>query len=224
MKGSTMASGSDALAVMARTRVLPVVVIDDAESAGALADALCAGSVPLMEITLRTPAALPSLQRLAGRDDVLVGAGTVLTAEQASSAVDAGAKFIISPGIDDGVLSMCRARHVPVIPGVATASEIQRAFIHGCRVVKYFPAEANGGCTALSALSAPFPDMKFIPTGGIAEHNIDDYLALPSVLAVGGSWMVPRSAVSNRRWDEISRLAAAAVARCAPDHAGVGRA
>jgi 2-dehydro-3-deoxyphosphogluconate aldolase/(4S)-4-hydroxy-2-oxoglutarate aldolase len=213
---------SDALAVIARTRVLPVVVIDDADGAVSLADALCAASLPVAEITLRTPAALSVLERLAGRNDMLVGAGTVLTAEQARRAVDAGASFVVSPGIDDGVVSVCRDRRVPVIPGVATASEIQRAFVHQLQVVKYFPAEANGGCMALLALSAPFGEMKFIPTGGIAEYNVDDYLALPSVLAVGGSWMVPRAALSAARWDEISRLAAAAVARCAPEHAGVG--
>jgi 2-dehydro-3-deoxyphosphogluconate aldolase/(4S)-4-hydroxy-2-oxoglutarate aldolase len=212
----------DALAVIARTRVLPVVVIDDAENAMPLADALCTASLPIAEITLRTPAALLALARLAGRDDLLVGAGTVLTAEQARRAVDAGASFVVSPGNDDGVVSVCRARHVPVIPGAATASEIQRAFVHQFRVVKYFPAEANGGVSALSALSAPFGDMKFIPTGGISERNVDDYLALPSVLAVGGSWMVPRAALSAGRWDEISRLAAAAAARCAPDHVRVG--
>lgn len=219
-----MAGSSDALAVVQRTRLLPVVVIDDAQGAVPLADALCAASLPIAEITLRTPAALPVLERLAARDDLLVGAGTVLTAEQARRAIDAGASFVVSPGFDDGVVSVCRAQRVPVIPGVATASEIQRAFVHQFRVVKYFPAEASGGSTALSALSAPFGEMKFIPTGGIAQHNVDDYLALPSVLAVGGSWMVPRVALSAARWDEIRRLAAAAVARCVPDSAGVGRA
>jgi 2-dehydro-3-deoxyphosphogluconate aldolase/(4S)-4-hydroxy-2-oxoglutarate aldolase len=150
---------------------------------------------------------------------LVVGAGTVLTVEQVDAAIKAGATYIVTPGYSRDVVRACQDRGVPVIPGVATPTEIQMALADGITLVKFFPAEAIGGTTALSAMAAPFPMLRFIPTGGISPANLEGYLALPSVVAVGGSWMAPASLVSGRRWADVSRLAGeavAAAARCRP--------
>jgi 2-dehydro-3-deoxyphosphogluconate aldolase/(4S)-4-hydroxy-2-oxoglutarate aldolase len=144
---------------------------------------------------------------MAEQRNLLVGAGTVLDVGQAERAVEAGARFIVSPGFDDEVVRRCQELSVPVLPGVATATEIQRARRAGLRVVKFFPAETLGGVGALDALSAPFPDMRFIPTGGISPGNLQPYLACSVVLAVGGSWMVPRQLIASRDWAQVTRLA-----------------
>ncbi|QMU80415.1 bifunctional 4-hydroxy-2-oxoglutarate aldolase/2-dehydro-3-deoxy-phosphogluconate aldolase [Streptacidiphilus sp. PB12-B1b] len=191
--------------------VVPVVVLDDADSAGALADALLAGGLGCAELTLRTPAAEHAVPAMAGRAGLLLGVGTVLEAGQVERCVDAGARFVVSPGFDDEVVERCRSLGVPVLPGTATATEVLRARRAGLRTVKFFPAETSGGLPALRALAAPFHDMRFLPTGGISPANAGDYLRDPAVLAVGGSWMVPRELVRARRWDEITRLSAAAV-------------
>ncbi|HEY5457045.1 MAG TPA: bifunctional 4-hydroxy-2-oxoglutarate aldolase/2-dehydro-3-deoxy-phosphogluconate aldolase [Acidothermaceae bacterium] len=197
--------------VLDSEKLLPVVVLDDAAAAGSLGTAIRAGGLSSIEITLRTPAALPAITALAEQGDLLVGAGTVLTRTQAELAVEAGADFIVSPGVSSAVVSFCREVGVPVFPGVATPTEIQMALDLGCDVVKFFPADINGGLPAIRALAAPFGGVKFIPTGGISPSNLGDYLAHPSVLAVGGSWLVTRELIAANDWSAITGLVEAAV-------------
>ncbi|MGO4533329.1 bifunctional 4-hydroxy-2-oxoglutarate aldolase/2-dehydro-3-deoxy-phosphogluconate aldolase [Leifsonia sp. 2MCAF36] len=195
-------------------RILPVVVIDKAEDAQPLGRALLAGGVRQAEITLRTPEALDALRSMARIPGLLVGAGTVLDASQAEAVLDAGASFVVSPGLSEDVVAVCERHGVPVVPGVATATELMRARARGLRTVKFFPAEASGGTDALSALASVFPDMRFVPTGGIGAARARDYAALPSVVAVGGSWMVPRAAIAAGDFaavEELCRTAMAAV-------------
>jgi 2-dehydro-3-deoxyphosphogluconate aldolase / (4S)-4-hydroxy-2-oxoglutarate aldolase len=201
-------AGADVLAQLASLRIVPVVVIDDLAAARPLADALVAGGVRCAEVTLRTPAAVAAISRFAGNGGLLLGAGTVLDSRQATAAVDAGARFVVSPGFDGEVVDRCQQLGVPVLPGTATPTEIQRARRHGLRAAKFFPAEALGGVTALAAMSAPFPGMTFVPTGGITPANAPGYLRHPRVLAVGGSWMVPRELIAARDWQQIGKLAA----------------
>ncbi len=193
--------------------VLPVVVADDSDSAASLGDALVAGGLPLAEVTLRTPAATDIIRALAERGDILVGAGTVLTADQVDMAVDAGAAFVVSPGLSRAVVERCFERDVLPIPGAVTATEVQAALELGLETVKFFPAESAGGAVAIAALAGPFAGVSFIPTGGISVANIDSYLALPAVIAVGGSWMVPRDAVRSRDVARLVDLISNAVAK-----------
>ena len=193
--------------LLAGWRVVPVVVLDRAADAAPLTDALVGGGIGCMEITFRTAAAADAIALVAGRDDVVVGAGTVTTAAQAVTAIDAGSRFIVSPGFDDGVAVVCRERGVAYLPGVATATEIMRARAAGVAVLKLFPAEAIGGLATLKALAAPFPDVRFVPTGGVDEARAAEYLAHPAVLAVGGSWMAPREAVNAGDWARVKELA-----------------
>ena len=193
--------------VLADLRVVPVVVLDRADDAAPLADALVGGGIGCMEITFRTAAAADAIASVAGRDDVVVGAGTVTTAAQAVTAIDAGSRFVVSPGFDDGVAAVCRERGVAYLPGVATATEIMRARAAGLDVLKLFPAGAIGGLATLKALAGPFPDVRFVPTGGVDEARAAEYLAHPAVLAVGGSWMAPREAVNAGDWARIKELA-----------------
>jgi 2-dehydro-3-deoxyphosphogluconate aldolase/(4S)-4-hydroxy-2-oxoglutarate aldolase len=197
---------------LARVRVVPVVVIDDAAAAAPLARALVDGGLPIAEVTFRTPAARDAIREMAGVDGMLVGAGTVLRPEQVDSAVQVGAQFIVSPGFSAAVVKAAQARHVPVISGVATATEIQMALDCGLELVKLFPAEAVGGLATVTALSAPFPSVRFIPTGGITEASAASYLAHPAVLAVGGSWMVAADLLAAGNFAAITQRAAAAVA------------
>lgn len=178
--------------------LVPVVVLDDAADADPLAAALTAGGLPIAEVTLRTEAALSGLRRMAARGDLLVGAGTVLSPVQVDRAVEAGAAFVVSPGLSPAVVRRCAELGVPAFPGAVTATEIQAALELGITTVKFFPAETSGGVAAITALAAPFPDVRFIPTGGIDLNNLADYLRQPAVLAVGGSWMVPRAAIRGR--------------------------
>jgi len=194
-------------ALLAVSPVVPVVVIDDVDQAVPLARALARGGVGIIEITLRTAAGEAAISIMARQRNLLVGAGTVLDASQAGRAVEAGARFIVSPGFDEEVVRRCQELSVPVLPGAATATEIQRARRAGLRVVKFFPAETLGGVQALDALSAPFPDMRFVPTGGIGPGNLQPYLARSAVLAVGGSWMVPRQLIADQDWAQVTRLA-----------------
>lgn len=187
----------------AGVRVLPVVVIKRAASAVRLCDALVAGGIPCAEFTLRTPEALAAIEHVARRDGFVVGAGTVLNSVQARDAVSAGAQFLVSPGLDEGVWEIGTAARVPVIPGVATATEAQRAVNLGARTVKFFPAVAAGGIPALKALSAPFGGLTFMPTGGISLETAADWLDLPSVLAVGGTWMTPPNLVDEGAFDDV---------------------
>ncbi len=192
-------------------RLVPVVAIDDADKAGHLADALVVGGLPCAEITFRTDAAASAIERAARVSGMLVGAGTVLTVDQAKQAVDAGARFIVSPGIARPVVEWCVAHAVPVAPGVMTPTELQEALVYGLETIKFFPAEVAGGLPMLKALAAPFPQATFIPTGGIHAGNLRSYLALESVLACGGSWMVKRDLVADGEFDEIARITAEAV-------------
>ena len=182
-------------------RLIPVVALERAADAEPLADALCAGGLPCAEVTLRTEAALDSLRALAGREELLLGAGTVHSAEQAAAAVDAGAQFVVTPGFNPRTVKWCQENQVPVFPGIATPTDLELALEHGVETVKFFPAETLGGVNTLKAFSGPYGQMRFIPTGGIHAGNLADYLALPSVLACGGSWMVK---VGD--WSETTRL------------------
>ena len=187
-------------------RLIPVVALERAADAEPLADALCAGGLPCAEVTLRTEAALDSLRALAGREELLLGAGTVHSAEQAAAAVDAGAQFVVTPGFNPRTVKWCQENQVPVFPGIATPTDLELALEYGVETVKFFPAETLGGVNTLKAFSGPYGQMRFIPTGGIHAGNLADYLALPSVLACGGSWMVK---VGD--WSETTRLTTVAM-------------
>jgi 2-dehydro-3-deoxyphosphogluconate aldolase / (4S)-4-hydroxy-2-oxoglutarate aldolase len=194
-----------------RDRLLPVVVLDDVAAAVPLGRAIHAGGLSSIEITLRTPAALDAIRALAREGELLVGAGTVLTRDQAEQAIDAGARFIVSPGVSAAVVSYCIEVGVPVFPGVATPTEIQAALELGVDVVKFFPADVLGGLAAIKALAGPFGDVRFVPTGGVTPDNLAGYLRHPSVLAVGGSWMVTRASIAAAEWGAVTALVSAAV-------------
>ena len=194
-----------------QTRIIPVVAMHGVEKAHPLADALIQGGLPCAEVTLRTEAAVAVITTLAKRGDICVGAGTVLTIEQAKAARDAGAGFIVSPGFSEKVVQFCLDRSIPVVPGGCTPTEIQLALEFGIRLVKFFPAEAMGGIRTLKAVCGPFKMMMFIPTGGIHAQNLCDYLSHPCVPAIGGSWMVDAPLIAEGRFDEITRLTSEAV-------------
>jgi 2-dehydro-3-deoxyphosphogluconate aldolase/(4S)-4-hydroxy-2-oxoglutarate aldolase len=202
----------DVLGAIGTHRLVPVVVLEDPRAARPLADALVAGGLRCAEVTFRTPAAEAALAAMAEDPRLLVGAGTVVRAEQVDRAVAAGARFVVSPGFSAAVVRRCRQAGVPVIPGVATATEIQAAGEEGLAVLKFFPAEPLGGLAMLTALATPFPEVRFVPTGGIRPAQLAGYLADPRVLAVGGTWMVAPKLVAAGDWDQISRLTAEAVA------------
>ncbi|MFB7335957.1 bifunctional 4-hydroxy-2-oxoglutarate aldolase/2-dehydro-3-deoxy-phosphogluconate aldolase [Streptomyces adustus] len=193
--------------------VLPVVVLQDAADAVPLARALVAGGLPAIEVTLRTPAALDAIRAIAGAvPDAVVGAGTVITPEQVSACTAAGAGFLVSPGWTDVLLAAMRRSGVPFLPGVSTASEVVALLERGVREMKFFPAQAAGGTAYLRSLAGPLPQARFCPTGGIGPESAPEYLALPNVGCVGGSWMVPAEALAARDWDRVERLARAAAA------------
>jgi 2-dehydro-3-deoxyphosphogluconate aldolase / (4S)-4-hydroxy-2-oxoglutarate aldolase len=203
---------NDVLDAITAARLLPVVVIDDPQAAPPLAAALKRGGLRCAEITLRTAAAEQAIRAMAADPGIVVGAGTVLSAAQAARVIDAGASYIVTPGLSMEVVRHCQARSVPVFPGVATASELMTALDAGIETVKFFPAEPLGGVATLNALAAPFRMMRFIPTGGVTPANLSGYLRHPAVLAVGGSWMVATSLINAGNFDEIARLASEAVA------------
>ncbi|MFI8637875.1 bifunctional 4-hydroxy-2-oxoglutarate aldolase/2-dehydro-3-deoxy-phosphogluconate aldolase [Streptomyces chartreusis] len=188
--------------------VVPVVVIDDPSDAVPLARALVAGGLPAIEVTLRTPAALEAIGAVADAvPDAVVGAGTVITPEQVTLAVTAGARFLVSPGWTDLLLEAMRASGVPYLPGVSTTSEVVALLERGVREMKFFPAEAAGGTAYLKSLNGPLPQARFCPTGGIGPATAPDYLALPNVGCVGGSWMLPADAIAARDWGRVEALA-----------------
>ena len=191
--------------------LVPVVVIDDAARATGLGHALVAGGLPVAEVTFRTAAARASIEAMAAVPDLLVGAGTVRTPEQVTQAVEAGARYIVSPGLSEAVVRRCQELGVPVLPGAVTATEVQAAAELGLGTVKFFPAETSGGAAAIKALAAPFHDITFVPTGGIGPKNLADYLAAKAVVGVGGSWMCPREAVAQGDFATIERLCREAV-------------
>ena len=182
---------------LGRLRLVPMVVMDDAAHANGFGDALVAGGLPVAEVTFRTDAAEDAIRRLAKRGDLLVGAGTVLTKEQADRAIDAGAAFIVAPGTNPPVIDHCLLRSVPIVPGVATPTDIDLAMSFGLTTVKFFPAENLGGTSTLRAYAGPYPDVMFLPTGGITPEKLPEYLKLQYVLACGGSWLAPREALAK---------------------------
>ena len=192
--------------------LVPVVVSDVPSHAVGLGRALADGGLPIAEVTLRMPRALELLAAMAeGCPDLVVGAGTVVSADQVDAAVDAGARFLVSPGLAVDVVERARTRQVPILPGVATASDLMAATALGLDLVKLFPAGSLGGTDTVQALAAPFPAMSFVPTGGIGPADLADYLSVPAVAAVGGSWMVPAGALADGDHDTVRRLTAEAV-------------
>jgi len=192
--------------------VVPVVVLDDAKDAAPLAKALVNGGLPVAEVTFRTAAAEESIRIMAQEyPDMLVGAGTVLTVEQADRAVAAGAKFIVSPGFDPEVVDHCLAKGYPVFPGIVTPSEVAQAVKRGLKVVKFFPAGQFGGVATIKALAAPYVGLKFMPTGGVSAANLKDYLSCKSVIAAGGSWMVKGDLIRAGEFDKIEEMTREAV-------------
>jgi 2-dehydro-3-deoxyphosphogluconate aldolase/(4S)-4-hydroxy-2-oxoglutarate aldolase len=192
--------------------IVPVVKIEDAKDAYKLGKALIDGGLPITEITFRTSAAEESIKILSKEcPDLLVGVGTVLTVEQAKKAVSAGAKFIVSAGFNPKVVDYCIENHVPVTPGINSPTQVEMGLEKGLKVVKFFPAEASGGLSMLKSMSAPYNDVKFIPTGGINQNNLCSYLSNNKVLACGGSWMVKADIISSGRFDEITRLTKEAI-------------
>jgi 2-dehydro-3-deoxyphosphogluconate aldolase/(4S)-4-hydroxy-2-oxoglutarate aldolase len=188
--------------------VVPVAVVEDAADAVPLARALLAGGLPAIEVTLRTPAALDAIRAItAGVPEAVVGAGTVITPEQVSASVAAGARFLVSPGWTDVLLEAMRASGVPFLPGVSTASEVVALLERGVREMKFFPARAAGGTAFVQSLAGPLPQARFCPTGGIGPADAPEYLALPNVGCVGGTWMLPPDAVAARDWTRIEQLA-----------------
>ena len=192
--------------------VIPVLVLDDIATARPLAEALVAGGLPVLEVTLRTPVALDVISEMAKVEGGVVGAGTLLTPQDVKNAVNAGATFGVSPGATDTLLNACEAADLPLLPGAATSSEVMRLLERGYRVQKFFPAETNGGAPALKAIGAPLPQVKFCPTGGVSPKNAPIYLGLSNTLCVGGSWVAPKDLIAAKDWSAIKALAAEAAA------------
>lgn len=193
--------------------VVPVVVLNDAKDAEPLAKALVEGGLPCAEVTFRTEAAEESIRRMATKyPEMLVGAGTVLTIEQVERAVNAGAKFIVSPGFDPEIVDYCIEKDIPVFPGCITPSEVAQAVKRGLKVVKFFPAEQFGGVATIKAMAAPYGMVKFMPTGGINAKNLKDYLSCDKILCCGGSWMVKGDLIKAGEFDKICELTKEAVA------------
>ena len=208
-----MKSKMNAREVLSLAAVVPVMTVDDAAAAVDLARALVDGGLPVLEITLRSGAALDAIARIAAEvPDAVVGAGTVRNARMLDEVVDAGARFAISPGINAPFAAAAAACSVPVIPGIATPGELMLALEHGLDTLKLFPAETVGGVGMLKSLYGPFPDVRFCPTGGIDPVKAADYLALPNVLCVGGTWLAPKEMLAARDWAGVRRLAEQAAA------------
>ena len=197
---------------LAGQRVIPVLVIDDAGSAAETARALRAGGILCVEVTLRTPAGLAALETIAGRSDLVAGAGTVLTTTDVDRVADAGASFIVTPGFDAAIVARARERGLDILPGAATATEVSAARAAGFEIVKLFPAHLLGGIDAVRALSGPFPDMGFVPSGGVSTSNLAAYLQHPNVPAVSGSWITDRRLIAGRDFASIERLSREAMA------------
>jgi len=199
-----------------KLRIVPVVAISDASKAAELASALVAGGLPIAEITLRTPASLEALKIAANNKDLFVGVGSLRTGEDLKKAIDAGARFAVSAGFSPSVAAEASKQGIPYFPGVSTPTEMLQAINEGITTLKFFPAETLGGVNALKAMSAPFPGISFMPTGGITAANAKEYLQLSSVVAVGGSWMVAQKLVDAGDFEAIISLTKEAVEVCAP--------
>ena len=200
-------------------KIVPVVVLNDAENAKPLAKALCEGGLPCAEVTFRTGAAEESIRIMhEAYPEMMVGAGTVLTTEQVERAVSAGASFIVSPGFDPEIVDYCIEKSIPVFPGCITPSEIAQAVKRGLKVVKFFPAEQFGGVDTIKALAAPYVGLKFMPTGGINAGNIKDYLECKSIIACGGSWMVKGNIIEAKEFERIKEMTITAVSLAKGDN------
>jgi 2-dehydro-3-deoxyphosphogluconate aldolase / (4S)-4-hydroxy-2-oxoglutarate aldolase len=204
-------TAAETLESLSAIRIVPVVVIDDAGSAPDVAAALAAGGIPCAEITLRTPQGLASIEAIGSMPDFVAGAGTVLTVEQVDRCVDAGARFLVSPGFDEEIVARAQFHGVAMLPGVATATEIQRALRAGLDVLKFFPADRLGGMATIAALAGPFPQVRFVPSGGVRQSNAAEYLQNPAIFAVSGSWMVSRDAIAASDFAAIETLSRQAV-------------
>lgn len=204
------AASQAAAQICALAPVVPVLVVEDVALARPLAEALVAGGLPALEVTLRTPTAIEVIAEMAQVDGGVVGAGTLLTPEDVERAKAAGAQFGVSPGATDRLLDACEAADLPLLPGAASATEAMRLLERGYTVQKFFPAEAAGGVPALKAIGAPLPQISFCPTGGVSPANAGEYLALSNTLCVGGSWVAPKDLVTAGDWDGITALAKAA--------------
>lgn len=187
--------------------IVPVLVVEDVQQARPLAEALVAGGLPALEVTLRTPAALDVIRAMSAVPGGVVGAGTLITPEDVRAAKEAGAQFGVSPGATDALIAACEAEGLPLLPGAATASEAMHLLEQGYDMLKFFPAEASGGAPALKSLSAPLPQISFCPTGGVSPKNAPDYLSLPNVVCAGGSWIAPKQLVMHGDWAGIEALA-----------------
>jgi len=202
-----------ALEILAAAKVVPVIQVDKVEDAIPLAETLIENGLPIAEVTLRSASALEAIQAISRRfPQMLLIAGTVTNPEQADQAIEAGAGMVVSPGFNPETVRHCVSRGIDIIPGVATPGEMEQAMNFGLTTLKFFPAEANGGVKTLKAVSGPYSQLTFMPTGGISPSNISDYLALPSVACCGGSWMVDKKLVSQHKWDELAQLIREAVA------------
>lgn len=202
-----------AIEVLNQGPIVPVIVIKELSQAVPLAHALLDGGIKVLEVTLRTPAALQAIEEIAQQvPDAIIGAGTVTTAAQLQQVTDAGAQFAISPGLTPGLLAAGSSGSIPLIPGIATISELMTGLDFGYNAFKFFPAEASGGMKALKAIAGPFPEVAFCPTGGISPDNYQDYLSLSNVKCVGGSWVASETLLREGRYDEITSLAQAALA------------
>lgn len=209
----TPAEQSTAAALICRMApVVPVLVIEDLAHARPLAEALVAGGLPALEVTLRTGVALDAIRIMAEVPGGAVGAGTLLTPADVRAACDAGATFGVSPGATERIIDACAEHGLPLLPGAATATEIMLLLERGYAVQKFFPAEQSGGAAFLKSIAGPLPQVRFCPTGGITLKNAGDYLALPNILCVGGSWVAPRAAMARGDWAAVTALAAEAVA------------
>ncbi|MBD2802420.1 bifunctional 4-hydroxy-2-oxoglutarate aldolase/2-dehydro-3-deoxy-phosphogluconate aldolase [Xenorhabdus sp. M] len=192
--------------------IIPVIVIDEIEHAIPLAKALVEGGIRVLEVTLRTECALEAIRLIAKEvPEAIIGAGTVINPEQLAAVTEAGAQFAISPGLTDELLKAATAGSVPLIPGISTVSELMQGMNYGLKCFKFFPAEASGGVKTLKAIAGPFPQVRFCPTGGISPENYRDYLALNSVLCIGGSWLVPSDALKTKDYAQITKLARTAI-------------
>ena len=192
--------------------IVPVIALDSVEDAAPLARALCKGGLPVAEVTYRTAAAHDAMIEMRKAcPDMIIGAGTVLNREQVDSAIDAGAEFIVSPGTNPDTIAYCQEKGIPILPGTANAADLEVAMQFGLEVVKFFPAEPLGGLKMIKALSAPYNKLKFMPTGGVKESNVNDYLNDPVILACGGTWMIDKDAIKAKDFDKIEQLTRGAV-------------
>lgn len=197
---------------LAERKVVPLVQSDDPETAVRISEALIEGGLTVLEVVLRTDEALSCLEAIVSRfPDAHVGAGTVLSADQANEVIARGASFIVSPGLDEASVYVAQSDQIPIYPGISTPTELQRAWNLGLRTVKFFPAGQSGGVPMIKALASVFRDVAFMPTGGVSAKNLNEYLAVPAVLACGGSWLTPADAIASGNFEKITELAAEAL-------------